>query len=427
MFEHLSTNRRWLLVLCFNAVALTVAICVFLGLQPDAVDLRGYLSSPKDASADNNNAAAGSGATATATVTVVQTVTAKPSTPTGDTKDWLDTYDFKAQSEPAQRAEYESRCDPYSEPGFFDVTLNITRKTKYVSLNPDCQPRASGELWARVRRGEDIPGLRDKTVVLFGDSVDRELMTYTCDLAGGYVNQTFQDDHDNLWNTTTRPWAPNCFPRICTVPQYNLRMVNYFMYGLDSEGVWSDKSSNFWGPFTWRERFDMFVASYKNTLHRGDSPDVIFFNSGLWDFARIDRIGMRANESETLSYNVTTVNTYRTELAAMVARLREAFPESALVYRESHYPHVVFNGRYSKADRPRQLRYAAQKLDQLNHVAADLMRRARVRFWAMGQLTRGLRKNELFKDDVHPGNLAREIIWGPGFFEYIIRNGKTKK
>lgn len=379
MFDLFGARRRWLAILAFNAVLFTCATLVFLRFEPDSLSIQRYLPSSSKAVGnsifDRVTLVQTETETATATVTVTTTATPRPR-PSVATSD--------------------DDCDPFNEPGYFDVNKKLDETTRYVSLNPHCQTRAN-HIWTRLKNKEDMPEVRNKTVVLFGDSVDRELVIYMCRAAGGVVNSTMQDDHAVFWNRTDKG-PPNSFPRMCTVPFHNLTMLNYFMYGLDTDGFWDDERAAFWGPYAWRERLEMCGKAF-HTAGRGASPDLVFFNAGLWDLARYDLAGSRAGDSESIAYNATQLHEYDANLREYVAKLQHMFPQATLVYREPHYPRIPPTGRYNGRDKPRKFRYAAQKVEQLNQVAANVMRAADVQFWPIGQLTRGMRKKELLGDD----------------------------
>lgn len=417
MFDIPVPRRRCLPLLLLTGLLITIVVTLFKS-QSDSLHQYIFSSASPDGSAAAHVADEEIKAVEPETVTVkeiehvTETVTATATataTPVGPDDD-----------------NYNDHCDPFNEPGYFDVQNHLSVYTKYVSLNPKCKTKAD-HIWTRLVQNETIPELQDKTVVIIGDSVDRNLVTFLCDKAKGTIRPTYQEDHNHEWNRSSGREVPHCFPRVCTLPFYNLTIVNYFMYGLDEQGIWNDRKDIFWAPYTWRERVQMFGKTFA-TLGRGPAPHTLVFNSGLWDLARYDRLGMKAGDNETISYNATIVNEYATGLGEFTQMLGEMFPSAQLVYREPHHPRIKPKGQFTGGDKPRVYRYAAHKVDQFNEVARNVVARTPgAQFWPIGRLTRGLRRRDILGDDVHPSGMAQEMLWGPGLFEYVIRGGRVRQ
>lgn len=67
-------------------------------------------------------------------------------------------------------------CDPYTQTGILQVDLKTYRNNRFVALNvePSCQPMNYMDLLHDGGEPVELEWLRGKTVVLYGDSVDRE-------------------------------------------------------------------------------------------------------------------------------------------------------------------------------------------------------------------------------------------------------------
>ncbi|VVT49987.1 uncharacterized protein SAPINGB_P002544 [Magnusiomyces paraingens] len=306
-------------------------------------------------------------------------------------------------------------CDPYQEPGYFDITDKVHSNMKYISLNPSCQPMASN-IVNRIKEKDSIPELLNKTMIFIGDSVDRFHIDRLCSSTLSNEFKTYQDDHNHIWNTTDK--VPNSFPRVCNNDIYNFTVVNYFIYGFDLQGVWADRKKVFPEPFKWRDRVDLSLNAYQ-TLNRGD-PHVAFIGISLWELARFDILSKLANDTEVISFNETQLNEYRDNLVELITTLRQRMPQTRLVFRESHFPKSNPN-RFDGDKLPRTYRFSAQKVSQLNRIASEVMTKMKAEYWPVGELTQNMPKEQILQDIVHPSGTALELIWVPGVFEYLMR------
>lgn len=285
-------------------------------------------------------------------------------------------------------------CDPYNEAGYFNATDMVYPDITYISLNPSCQPLARN-ISARITAREYIPDLVNKTMVFFGDSVDRYSVNHICSSTNSFQKETYQEDHNHLWTNKSRP-APNCFPRVCQMEYLNTTIVNYFMYGFDASNVWERQNDKFWEPVNWRDRVNLAFEGLK-TLER-DEPQVTFINAALWELARFDRVAKLAGVPDSLSFSEAELIEYRDSLTEMVGMIRKRLPRTRLVYRESHFPKKPSAG-YNLIDVPRPLRYSGQKVRQLNQVAYHVIKDAGGDYWPIGELTHSFVPKQVLLDD----------------------------
>lgn len=117
------------------------------------------------------------------------------------TNRWLDkiTASYRLNIHPSAPS---NKCeDPYALPGFLNVNITHISENRWIPMDEDCQtPR----MFEALRRGpeavsevgmregwKDMQWVRNRTVVMFGDSVARENIVYFCEVR---PSRTSRDD-----------------------------------------------------------------------------------------------------------------------------------------------------------------------------------------------------------------------------------------
>ena len=87
----------------------------------------------------------------------------------------------------------KSPCDPYALPGTLNVDASNLAENRWIPFDENCQtPRLLESLLSLNPDSEntelgagDMQWARNRTVVLFGDSVARENVVYFCEVSNG--------------------------------------------------------------------------------------------------------------------------------------------------------------------------------------------------------------------------------------------------
>ncbi|GAA5850465.1 hypothetical protein JCM9279_001425 [Rhodotorula babjevae] len=176
-----------------------------------------------------------------------------------------------------------AECDPYDLPGvlrfnyknqtanFWEPALSQCRARDYMS--------AVGSTSGAV---PELDFLRGRTVMFFGDSVDRFAVKHFCELTGGEVETIWKDHalmpplpvgrehapegYRSNRNTTDWPASEMGVPHICRLPQYDFHLVNVFQFGFLDEDVNVIKQHHFLPPGDYEGRFDTFVVPLLENL-----------------------------------------------------------------------------------------------------------------------------------------------------------------
>jgi len=189
-------------------------------------------------------------------------------------------------------------CDPYLEPGYLTTNPHNITGTYWTPYNRSC-PRAPSFL-ADVRDRRPLPWLEGRTLLLVGDSIERNNLRFFCDLVGSKdlrttpmrnLSATLREGH-----TVLEP-ADITRPNVCRVAEYDFEIVSFFHYGMQEDNIWSD-TRIYTAPAVMEERigtvFDLFYE------YERDWPDMVILASGRNTLLRPWQLTCRALGSSWL-------------------------------------------------------------------------------------------------------------------------------
>ncbi|GAA6006474.1 hypothetical protein JCM11491_004975 [Sporobolomyces phaffii] len=221
-----------------------------------------------------------------------------------------------ATSEASTIQQRHSTCNPYDQHGVLHVNTSQPSDNYWqpLSASPDCQPvDYMSLLYTAATRGTISPQIKfaqGRTVVLLGDSVDRDHNEHLCQFMSGW-HEMIGSDHplsppypsgqevppENYtnWMTGKREW-PNWLqsrPWVCHVPKLNFRIVNVFHYGFqeaDYDNGYIMTHPHFYPPASVEERFDQIVVPLMEGLatkyNVSAVPDIVSITAGFWSQLR---------------------------------------------------------------------------------------------------------------------------------------------
>jgi hypothetical protein len=196
-------------------------------------------------------------------------------------------------------------CNPYDEPGYLDWNPQTPRTAQWTTIDDRC-PKAP-EYFQLLKRAlaDDPPEpdpvaheqkqraieatnfLRGKSILLLGDSVDRNALHQITDLMGAgvwpssYANASFVGVPDG--------WDGQGVPHIGDHWQTEFRIYNGFFYGMDEADEFK------WQP-DWRppgkaeDRIKQLFGPFMNST--GKAPDLVSLHSGS---KRVDPVRCHAH------------------------------------------------------------------------------------------------------------------------------------
>jgi hypothetical protein len=238
--------------------------------------------------------------------------------------------------------------DPYLEPGILTTNTTDIAQNYWTPFNPQC-PRSQHFLQDVIDR-KPLPWLQGRTLLMVGDSVDRNNLRFFCEL----VNST------NMRVTTMENLSEVSFgdtdldpfnmdpgdltkPRICRIDEYDFEIINFFHYGMLDEEIWTDKAV-YTPPGTIEKRIPLLRGLFENY---GRRPDFILLGSGalstsqltagLWDLA-----GWVKQDAFNYAPIVNSVAQERLEhwldrAEEFLDIITGIFPDTFLLWRSLHY------------------------------------------------------------------------------------------
>ncbi|KAM0751853.1 hypothetical protein T439DRAFT_325043 [Meredithblackwellia eburnea MCA 4105] len=212
-------------------------------------------------------------------------------------------------------AAQSSRCNPYDQLGILMVDRDISSNNRWAPLNapPSCQPiDFNTQIWklqgGEIKINADLEHLKNRTVVIFGDSVDRGHNEHFCN---NFVR--------GKWEMigTTHPWSPpypkgrelppegyrdhltglrqwpnydQSRPYLCHIESLNLQILSVFHYGFHPSDGWIENHAHHYPPAGVEDRFDSIVIpimkKISETYNKSPIPDIVEFTPGFWDLLR---------------------------------------------------------------------------------------------------------------------------------------------
>ncbi|GAA6011103.1 hypothetical protein JCM10207_005497 [Rhodosporidiobolus poonsookiae] len=224
------------------------------------------------------------------------------------------------------------RCDPYaaSRPGHLELHPTSYSHNRWVPLDdglPACEPinwmdrlRRSGQRdlgGLSSAEAESLAFLRGKSVVTFGDSVDRDMNEHFCEFVGGKFDMVHAGDpisppypqgqerpsgegmRYNLKHLEGNRWPDfgQSRPYVCRVERLNFTTLSVFHYGFTEENDWLRNSPHFYPPSALEARFTGIVQPLITSLFGPAGPTVFSVSGGFWDIMRQIKIDeARADE-----------------------------------------------------------------------------------------------------------------------------------
>lgn len=184
----------------------------------------------------------------------------------------------------------------------------------------------------------EIEHLRDTTILIIGDSVDRNLVIQTSELLG-VRDRIRATQYTNIHDENTYDWDIRGLPHILHIdePNVNFTLASCFIYGLDDHNEF-EHQSDWHAPGKAEDRIEHLCSNITSQL--AHPPSMIQLHSGLWDctyFGRIDRRhpDPAVQRAET-PLTVEQMQWWQTRMVSVIRKIRQTWPGVPIVYRKLH-------------------------------------------------------------------------------------------
>ncbi|KAJ9094708.1 hypothetical protein QFC21_005865 [Naganishia friedmannii] len=279
-------------------------------------------------------------------------------------------------------------ADPYALPGILQVNATHLHENRWIPFAHGCEaPRLVDAL---LNGTGDMDWARNRTVVVFGDSVARENVAYFCELFDAKLDRITWDhayapspvpSHTPpplalAVSATPTPRDPDADPdlagnwkakqnigngdqthlaHVCFVDRFGLLLVQQFQYGMDQEDVsvihialtrlLTGEVSRYAVlgiQGTFEDRLQALVHPIVHNAMRAlqptSEPDLVMLNSALWDTARWVREDMRFARDLDAGLTRERLDWYRARIQQVVLAVAKVYPQAAISWVTNHYP-----------------------------------------------------------------------------------------
>ncbi|GAA6001300.1 hypothetical protein JCM10207_006597 [Rhodosporidiobolus poonsookiae] len=306
-----------------------------------------------------------------------------------------------------------SSCEnPYSEFGRMHVDLGAPENNRWIPYDPTCVPPA---LMAELRHtmnkstsavdaplalpppaksnlpnpDRPLPWLYGKTVLLFGDHVERNHNKDFCRFAGGkFVSigrdhplspPRFVNGIDEKLPGANQENHDGTRPAVCYLEEYDFMIISVFHFGLANRVEFEHESllydPHFYPPVAVDDRLTHIVLPLLDSLKR-PHPDLIEFSSGFWDLRHFAALDELSNQDPYGELSTERLAWYSGRLTHALADVGAVFPNTPLLWRTLHHT--------PKFNQTSPARVAA--LDQLSRTVVSALNEARNRAEARHKL-----------------------------------------
>ncbi|GAA5901768.1 hypothetical protein JCM5296_005401 [Sporobolomyces johnsonii] len=269
--------------------------------------------------------------------------------------------------------EHASCENPYAEYGRIHVDQEVPENNRWLPYDPTCSPPP---LMAALRRTMDataavepltfplppprssdpslpLPWLVGKTVLLFGDHVERNHNRDFCRFAGGKFASIGRDHPlspprfvngiDEKLPGANQENFDESRPGICYIEEYDFTLVSVFHFGLANRVEVERESRpfdpHFYPPVAIDDRLTHIVLPLLDSLNR-TRPDLIEFSSSFWDLRHFTALDELAGSDPYAELSTTRLSWYSDRLTRAFSDLGAVFPNTPLLWRTMHQtPH----------------------------------------------------------------------------------------
>ncbi|BGP48289.1 hypothetical protein JCM10450v2_004161 [Rhodotorula kratochvilovae] len=263
--------------------------------------------------------------------------------------------------------------NPYAEFGRIHVDKKIPENNRWLPYDPTCSPpafmstlRSSRGVNATTgepakldlplrgppsprRPGAPLSWMYGKTVLLFGDHVERNHNKDFCRFAGGKFASIGRDHPlspprfvngiDEKLPGANQENFDGTRPSVCYLEDYDFMVVSVFHFGLANRVEFEHESllydPHFYPPVAVDDRLSHIVMPLLDSLNR-PRPDLIEFSSGFWDLRHFAALDELAGKDPYGELSTERLSWYSTRLTHALADLGSAFPHAPILWRTLH-------------------------------------------------------------------------------------------
>ncbi|KAM0754165.1 hypothetical protein T439DRAFT_298654 [Meredithblackwellia eburnea MCA 4105] len=280
--------------------------------------------------------------------------------------------------------------------------------------------------WLRkLKRKKDSP----PTVLVIGDSVDRNGLVHFCQLLHQNVTiSLYEDMHSHPPPTPDivdltkghgpkyKGWDQRGLPHMCEIPFHPtsgqsgtaLRVVNGFHYGMDALDEFDTPDHLDWHkPGRIENRINDLVVPFVEQIGGPKKIDLVLLHSGMWDLALFGMQDDKTKWSLSVPLTPEQLAWWQERMRHTIFHVRQHFPHSRLVMRKLHRTDDQVQGTQYITNR---------RVHQLRHLQEEVARVEGLPTFDYGRMLEGY---QLFQEKVHPLLLPGGVMYGTNLMHQL--------
>jgi len=285
-------------------------------------------------------------------------------------------------------------CNPYVGHGKLHVDYSEPTNNFWEPTDQKCKaPRYMQKLVNGDFSG--LEWMRDKTVLLYGDSIERDHLSLFCEILGrepevvkgahkysavpdtSIVSPRGDDKKkkERLSRIAFRGMQDSTLPRTCYIEELNFLVANMYHFGLDEQTFWKDLDQ-YHPPGSIEERFSAQVEPFLAKLRAdGRNIDLVEISSNMFDLARWAKQDIEAGRSTEDPLDNERTQWYQWRLRKFLDLTRQTFPHAMKMWRAATVPEdqaaelSYFNDRFGHSPASTAPYFALNRIHQIDEIA----------------------------------------------------------
>ncbi|MBW0512583.1 hypothetical protein O181_052298 [Austropuccinia psidii MF-1] len=331
--------------------------------------------------------------------------------------------------------------DPFSQLGSLFLHPTQASQTNWIPFNSNCPPATN--YISAIRQLSNLPiekesqfitfsnitnltifrdtvhFLRNRTILVLGDSVDRNSVIHFCQLISQPVRITSWKNASKLAPFITHPHLDSShlavpphgsdlegfdirgLPHVCFVEELDFVFLNGFHYGMDDQNLFNSSQHPDWRPpGKFEDRIDKLIKPYLNQAFvRPRSPDLVIWSSGFWDLAFFGTKDELSERDLTTQLSPQRLNWWFARAKKTLLNIKSSFPNALLVMRKIHRPGATTEQtRWMQDIRVHQIQQAQEFIS------------SQFEFYKIFDFGRLFEGYEKYQENVHPFQNPSSII-----------------
>ncbi|GAA5865796.1 hypothetical protein JCM1840_006249, partial [Sporobolomyces johnsonii] len=226
----------------------------------------------------------------------------------------------------------DALCDPFAEPGFLHYDESAPLSARWIPFSPSCEPAPD---WISLIAHQDISALSwlaNRTILVLGDSVDRNGLQHMAEMLGLPRYCVPYDDFAKK-GQVPEGWDERGIPWVVEIPWLGTTFTNGFMYGLDDEDNFRQQP-DWHPPGKAEDRVDQLFKVHTDQLPF--PPSFISIHSGLWDLAFFGRQDRVAHKSTEQPFTHERVEWWQRRMKEVLGHVNQTWPGVPIWLRKLH-------------------------------------------------------------------------------------------